>query len=419
MKHKFARNMGLKMMALAFAAILWFVVVNVDDPVTSAVYREIPISIINDEVITNEGKVYQVKDEIQTVNVTVNARRSELSKIKDENIVVTADVSQMEVNTMLVPVTATIPGLEGKYQSAETNPNNLQIKIEDVTKNNFPISVSATGTPRDGYVIGEMTSNPEKVVIKGPKSVVDSIEKVVAKIDVSGLAGTSVQKAELILYDSNYNVISQAPLKNNLGEDGVSVNVQVLHTKNIKLDFGISGAAKDGYVCTGWSSVPEMIQVCGTKEALDNLKTLEIPRSEIDISGADKSREVTVDIQPYLPEGVKLVDETANNVIVRVVVEPGGARVIELPIESVRMKNLAENLTAVSVEGQDLELTFRGPEEILKVLDISNAASVDLKDYTTPGKYVVPVEIDTAEGIILADNPTVTIELREKKSEGE
>lgn len=225
MKHKLTQNMGLKILALFLAALLWIIVVNQDDPVTSAVYRNVPVTIKNEEVITNKGKIYQVIDETRTVNVTVKAKRSELSKITSDMIVATADIGQMNVDTLLVPIKANIPRREGLYESAETNPKNLQIEIEDSTKNNFPISVSATGTPRDGYMVGEMTTNPEKIVIKGPESVVRSIEKVVAKIDVGGLSRSTVLEAELILYDSNFNVINQAQLNNNLGTDGISVNV--------------------------------------------------------------------------------------------------------------------------------------------------------------------------------------------------
>lgn len=167
MRNKNIQNLGLKIIALLFAIILWFIVVNIDDPVVSSVYRDIPITVKHEEVISNQGKVYRIKDDVKTVNVTVSAQRSVLSKIKSKDIVAVADLSQMEINTFMVPINASVRGLEGKYQSAEANPRNLQIGIDNVTKNKFPISVNATGTPRDGFIIGEMTANPEKVEIGG------------------------------------------------------------------------------------------------------------------------------------------------------------------------------------------------------------------------------------------------------------
>ena len=110
--HNMTKNIGFKIMAFLFAVLLWVIVVNVDDPVVSAVYRDIPITVINDDVVTNKGKVYQIVDDVQKVNVTVYAKRSLISKISGESISATADLSQMDVNTYMVPITATVKGYE-------------------------------------------------------------------------------------------------------------------------------------------------------------------------------------------------------------------------------------------------------------------------------------------------------------------
>ena len=89
---------------------------------------------------------------------------------------------------------------------------------------------------------------PEMVSIRGPKSVIDSISKVEASVSVSGLSEDVVTKSELVLYDSDNNVIDQSLLANNLGTEGVSVSVQVLETKSVKVEFDTSQiTAADGY----------------------------------------------------------------------------------------------------------------------------------------------------------------------------
>ena len=416
-KIKMPQNIGLRLIALIAAAVLWLVVVNISDPIDSVSFNNIPVTIINEEVVTNQGKVFQVVDNVQTVRVTVSAQRQILSRISASNIVATAYLSQMEVNTLLVPITATVRGYESSGIVTVATPNNLQVKIEDMTKNNFPISVSATGTPRDGYVVGSMTTNPEKITIRGSDSMINNIQKVVAKVDVSGLSESSVLDAELILYDGNGNPMDQSQLTNNLGEEGISVNVEILNTKSVGMKFEVSGEPADGYVYTGYTVEPDKIQVCATKEVLAGLDYIEIPSDEIDITGADGRMEVTVDIGDYLPEGVRLVDQTANNVIVSVAIEQEGARTIELPVEAIRVKNLDENLKVAFESERDLELRFTGAQDVLDILDIRNAASIDLKSYTTEGTYEVPVNIETVEGVTLTEEPKVKIILTEKKSE--
>ena len=111
-KYKFTNNLGLKIMAIVFAAVLWLIVVNVDDPVETRPFRNVPVDEVNKEVITNKGRTYKKLDDTQTVTVLVKAKRSVLTKLKAENIVATADMSEMQFES-LVPITATIPGYEG------------------------------------------------------------------------------------------------------------------------------------------------------------------------------------------------------------------------------------------------------------------------------------------------------------------
>ena len=101
MKFRLTENLGLKVAAVLFAALLWLVVVNVDDPVDSMVFRNIPVQVTNEEVITNTGKTYQIIEETQTVSAIVYARRSVLSEISAEDIVAVADMREMELKLTL------------------------------------------------------------------------------------------------------------------------------------------------------------------------------------------------------------------------------------------------------------------------------------------------------------------------------
>ena len=414
MKNKLTNNIGLKFAAVLFAALLWLIVVNVDDPVDTNIYRNIPVTVTNEEVVTNTGKTYQILDDTQTVTVAVTAPRSVLSQIKNNDIKAEADMREMELKS-LVPVTVTVDGFEGKYESAEATPRNIQVKIEDQTKNTFPLSVDTTGTLRDGYVLGETKTNPETITIRGSESLVATIDKAVARVNISGLAEDKELDAELILYDAKGNVIDQTLLTNNLGEKGVSVDVQVLSKKDLTLDFEVSGSPANGYVYTGLTSIPDRISVCGTAKALKGLDSIQIPSSELDISGATGKEEIVVDISPYLPEGVELVDDTAKNVIVTVTVELEGAQTIEFPVEGIVVNNLASGLKIDYEDVEDLSLQFKGSQDALNSLDVRNGVSIDLKDCKDPGTYIVPVSVEVPESVTLVTQPSIKILLQKKE----
>ena len=344
-EHKFTQHIGLKIIALLFSFLLWLFVVNIDNPQMSKVFDDVQVTMENDEIILNNGSTYEIVNAPGSIRVTVHARRSILENIKNSDITAKADFREMDSSTGLIPIKATIAGYDENDTSVvtEVSPYNLQVQIEAVVSNDFPIQVVTEGIPRDGYVVGEMKANPTKITIGGSEQMVDDIERVVAKIDVTGLSEDTDVPATLI-YDGNGNTMNVAQLTNNLGDKGVTVNVQMLQTKKVSLKFNVSGIPASGYTYTGWSSEPESVVVCGTKEALSAVDEIEVNASEIDISGASSRVEQTVDISPYLPDGIKLVDETANKVAVTAMVEQEGGRTITLPVGAIRVTNLAENL---------------------------------------------------------------------------
>ena len=410
-----ANNLGLKIAAVFFAVILWLIVVNVDDPVDSETFRNITVKVTNEEIVTNTGKIYQIVDDTQTVSVTVSAPRSVLSKISEDDIVAVADMREMELKT-LVPIKAYVSGYEDKCE-AVANPQNIQVKIEDQTKNTFPLTVETTGTLRGGYELGELKTNPETVTIRGAESLVGNVAKAAAKVDVSGLSRDQELTGELVLYDAEGNVIDQTLLANNLGEQGVIVSVQVLGTKSVSLNFTISGTPAEGCVYTGLSSEPEKIEICGTGEVLKQINSIDISAPELSVEGASERKEVVLDIMKYLPENVKLVDEKANNVIVTLLVEQEGVKVIEFPVESIGVNNLSKKLKISYGDVEEIQMRFRGAQEALNVLDIQNAVSIDLKNYYTAGTYEIPVSVSIPNTVEWGQQPVIKIVLTEKKGE--
>lgn len=416
--HALTNNLGLKVIALVFSALLWLFVVNIDDPINSRVFNDIPYVVKNEEIATNDGKMFKIMDDIDSVRVIVHARRSVLNKIKSKDITAVIDLRERDPVTNIVPIKAVVNGYEENLEvTTECTPNNVMVKVEGSTTKSFPISVSTENKQRDGYELGEMTTNPERIQITGAKSTIEDIQRVVAQIDVMGISEDCVKEAKLIIFDGNGNVMDQSAMQNNLGDKGVSVNVQVLPIKKVKLNFNVSGTPAEGYRLTGLNSEPASVEVYGTKEDLSNLTALDIPGSEINIDNLQSRKEYTVDISKYLPEGIELTEETAKNVLVTVIVEEEGTRTIFLSTGAVRLDNLQEGLSAVIETPGDLEIRFAGEEALLEKLNIQNAASVDLKEYTEPGTYDVPVEIELNQAITLMDTPMITITISEKKEE--
>ena len=419
-KYKITTNLGVKVIAFIFSVFLWFIVVNFDNPVGSSTFRDIPVQILNEDIITSAGEVYQVEGD-KTVTVVVYATREVRQKLTSDNIVATADIKQIDSTGRLVPIEVTINGFSGESVTAEAIPRNLTIQREKSGKKVMSLTVDTEGVKlSDGYIMGDASVEPDQVTITGAESVLEQVDRAVAQVDaVSGVSQDSVLPASLVLYDANGNELNQTQLGNNLGEDGLSVSIEILKVKGIPIVFDVSGSPADGYKYTGCISVPESVQVCGKSEDIDRIKEISVPASVIDISGASDSIEMTVDITAYLPEGVSLVDKNSGNVTVTVKIEKEGTSSIDFMVSSIRINNLAQNLQVSYEPDAEITLPFTLDQPLLHMLDISNAVSVDLSDYNKPGTYDVPVRVNLPSGISQDGQATVRLTLEEKISEEE
>ncbi|MGN1266398.1 MAG: YbbR-like domain-containing protein [Dorea sp.] len=414
MKKALTNNLGLKVLAFFIAVMLWLIVVNIDDPSTKVTYSGIQVEVINTEILAAEQQTFQIVDETQMVSVTVTAKRSVLKKIKKENIKAVADMKELTLKTQ-IPIEISIDGVNGKYE-AITSPKNLQVKLEEEETKKFPIVPTTTGTVRDGYTLGEITALPEKVTIRGPKSVIDQISRVEAAVNVSGLSKNQELESELVFYDSDGNIIDQTLLSNNLGKEGVSVKVELLRVVSVPLEFDTSEIeAEKGYEFDGIQFEPQEISVAGKEKDLSNLASISIPASELKMTGLTSKTEKIVNVADYLPEGIQLADENAGAVVVTIAIEKNGSKTFEVTVGTIIVNNLNEKFKITYSTVEDVEFRIRGPRYLLEAYAPEGKVSIDLEEYQKAGNYKIPVDIEVPESCVLETTPTVNIILENKE----
>lgn len=414
MKKRLMHNIGLKVLAFLAASMLWLIVVNIDDPITTQTYHNIPVSVTNEEVLAEENQTYQIVDNTQTVSITVSGHRSVLNRISSEDIAAIADMRELTLKTQ-IPIRVSISKFEGDYEEAVSNPRNLQVRLEEEQTKNFPIVPTTTGTVRDGYALGEIRAVPENVSIRGPVSVISQISKVEAEVSVSGLSQDTLLLSQLVLYDNENNVIDQSLLANNIGIDGVSVSVEILETKNVPLVFDSSGiGAAEGHNLVGITYEPSEIRVSGSKSALENLKEIEIPASALKMTGLTERTEQLVDITGYIPDGINLVDTNAGSVMVTISIDKDGVKTFEVSLGSIVVNGLREELSLAYETGDAVQAQVSGPSDVLESLEMQKCVSIDLSDYKEAGEYEVPVNVKLPQSCTLENAVTVNIILEEK-----
>jgi len=408
-------NLTLKIGAFFIAILAWILVVNADDPIVPVEFPNVPVNVINREIVTNYGKTYRVDNNTTSVRVIVYAKRSVMDRIKlnPELVTATADMNQMQLES-LVPITATVIGFENRIHEAIALPNNMIVTIEDVARHQFPVHVNIIGRPRDGFVVGQRDVSPTTITITGPASLISEISEVVARVDVSGRTRSGDFEAELIIYDIYGVAIDQSLITTDIGESPVMVHIEIYPTKTVPLKFSTTGRVMPGFVVIDVSSEPSTVNIAAPQEVLDQIDEVLIPGSAVSVNGANSRLEIPVDISQFMPEGVLLANPDAINVIVTVQIEQAGTRTVVVPVEAIIVQGLGQNLS-VTYSISELDLHFQGIQGLLSLIQPTNLVTIDLSMLTEVGTYTVPFTVTpnvAVENITAFDRIEVTISLR-------
>ena len=109
MKKIILNNWGLKLASLLFAFMLWFIVINITDPQKEQPFKNVPVKLVNTDILTEEGLVYEVLDDTDVIStVTVYAPRTVIEELEAGDLVAEADIKDLTVaNTVPIKIRST------------------------------------------------------------------------------------------------------------------------------------------------------------------------------------------------------------------------------------------------------------------------------------------------------------------------
>lgn len=431
MKKNLMNKFTLKILSLAVAILIWLLVINIEDPVRTETYWDVPVTIVNESYLTSEFEIPLLVDGSDTVTVRIRANNTVLRNIDRDSITAEADMTQiisMDTDPYMVPVRVVCPGVSD--ENITVTPANIPIDTDSLTSKAMTISVTdGRTTPDSGFEVGKFTVNPEEVTISGPEDLINKLDRVVADVDVTGMSQSGNVSASLHIYDKNGDELTDTEMSYlDLQEiDNNIVNVYVDLWKvqpDIAIQAEYTGSPKAGYQVSSVSTVPNTISLAGTEEALEKLASngnvITIPASEINISGKDSDFEQTVDISDLLPEDTMLARDISSSVIVSVTILPYDSKEYVIPATDIDKSKQPDNMTVV-ISDENVTVRIRGTGKNLDDLKESDIRlSIDTSEYTAEGEYNVPVNVTLPEGYELVDDVKVKVTLTpspEKQSE--
>lgn len=410
-KNIFMNNFLYKLLSLGIAVMIWLIIINVADPVTTRNFSGLEVNIINQSAITSINQVYEVV-EGQTVDFTVRGKTSVIKNLSISDFSASADLSKLS------PVfAADIVVKCDKAENVEIDTKNrmLVVKLEDIATKNMQVTVDTTGDVSDGYYVDDFEIKPNIITISGGVSKIQRVDSIKVEVDVSGAKRGFSSDAVLVAYDEDGNKLDGSFftfLYNGDVIETVNVGVSIFNTKEIPVKINVKGTPKEGYVYNDeYEFTPEVITVGGPSKKLSDIESVEIP---VDITDASEQYETNVVITNYLPDGVKLVS-SEDNISVRIQLSPVIRSQVEISSTDITIKNRPDDMEIYFPDNDMFFLELMGTDEQIKnFTNESVGAYIDLSDIGEGVSYVsvqyenVPEEFIISEPYIIKVNVSST-----------
>ena len=373
MKSLFTKNLGLKIISVLAAFFLWLVVVNVDDPIISKTYTGISVEILNEDVLTEQEKCYEVVGDTGTINVVVTAHRSILDGMSKDYIKATADLRQL-TSLDTVPIEVKSTRFSDRIESVTTRDSSLKLVIENLVRRDVPVSIGYKGEPAEGYLLAGSESALSSVSISGPESLVSQVYMVMAAADIMGINRDYVVSEPLYPVDVNGEDITNDRIK--LARTVTEIKYIIYSTKTIPITSGFSGEPASGYGATGIViAEPANVLIAGKGENYDDMDVIYVSPDQVSVDGATSDVTAEVNISDYLPTGVMFADPTFDpNIRIKVGIEENSRKVIDVPLSNITVENVPEGYTVSIVDIGSPTI----PVEIQGIGDAYNRYSGDL-----------------------------------------
>lgn len=409
MKKKLTANLGLKILAVLFSVVIWFIVVNINDPVDKTVFRNVPVEILHADAVTSQGKVYEILEETDVIDVTVWAKRSILDTIGKENVIATADMQEINFMDTMVRIKLSTNKYNDKLENISSSTENMLIRIEDLQKKQFLITTVPMGEPAEGYILGNVSSDQNLVSLSGPESLVSRVDRAEVSVDVAGLSQDVRTDASIRLYDADNNLVEDKNLKKSL--DQVKVNIEILQTKRVPLAFTSMGTPADGYAVTGEiESSPSTVLIAGKGNAIKNISQIDIPNTLLNVAGQSDDMMVSVELKKYLPENIMLAEsDFSGKVYVTVHIEREITSELMIEPAHVLVNGVPEDMSYElgDLEEEELSFKIKGLSAVIDQLDADTIqAKIDVAGYMeknalqelTAGEYMMGVQLMLPNG---------------------
>jgi YbbR domain-containing protein len=169
-KHWITYNWYLKLASLALAVMLWMVVAT---ETSSEVGMEVPLEYRN---IPTQLEI--TGDTTNMVQVRLRGSPNVIRQISAKDVSTTVDLGKMRPGDKIVPLSPQNVQAPFGAEVIRVNPSSVRFNLERTLSKTVAVVPTILGQPADGFEIGAIMENPNKIEVEGPESRLNTLESI-------------------------------------------------------------------------------------------------------------------------------------------------------------------------------------------------------------------------------------------------
>jgi len=196
------RHIGLKVMSIALAALLWLIVAG--EQIVERALR-IPLEFTN---------MPPQLDPPDVVDVRVRGSSGRLSRIATGELVAVVDLQGARPGQRLFHVSGTDVRAPFGVEVVQVTPSSLYMTFEPSATKSVPVMPEIEGEPAAGFEIATRAAEPATVDVVGPQSAVAAMTTAITEpVSVAGASGPVVEMVSVGVSDPTVRLKSAEPVR--------------------------------------------------------------------------------------------------------------------------------------------------------------------------------------------------------------
>lgn len=367
-------------LSIVVACALWLYVRNVDNPDRKVTISNIPVTFVGEDVLNSNGLM--LSQEVRaSVDLEVQGKWSILSRLRRDNIIITADLSRIVTegrSNLAYDITWPNTVSSSNISVLDRDPFYVSVDIVRSTTKNVDIRGVFTGSVAKGYQAGEFSFQPATIEISGEEAAVGRVAFAQVTVNRKNLNESVREDMSYVLIGQDGEVIEDKGVSAAPATVNVSLPVVMVKDVPLTVDFtpggGVTGE-EDSHL--DYEIEPASIILSGSETEL-------AAYTSINLGAIDLAKVVgTASFSFPIPlgqdvENVSGVEEATVTVTVK------GLETTTMETSGIEIINVPRGYTATPVT-QTIRVQVRGTEDALnRVLPQYIQVVVDLKDLSLP-----------------------------------